>query len=259
VTAPALRASRAACVASIVGVQAHEVPLSDDELRAWLGERALGLVEIADAAQFAWPGPWIARRGGEAVLMFGVPSGVIYDPAGTGGEPIDGGWMLAAHDVSLWDERDRGAEPGEGVVEAVLVAAAAQAPVQSVGEATAVPGLGLEGDRYATAPGGTFGFSRPGGALTLVEVEVLAELGFEGADARRNVVTRGIRLNALVGRRFMVGEVECAGRRLCEPCAHLERLAGRELLRPLVHRGGLRADILTAGAIRPGDPIRPLP
>ncbi|MEA2306870.1 MAG: hypothetical protein QOH43_4150, partial [Solirubrobacteraceae bacterium] len=76
--------------------------------------------------------------------------------------------------------------------------------------------------------------------------------------ARRNVVTRGIDLDALVGRRFRVGEVVCAGRRPCEPCAHLERLTEPGTLRGLVHRGGLRADVLTGGTIRLGDPVTPV-
>jgi MOSC domain-containing protein YiiM len=68
------------------------------------------------------------------------------------------------------------------------------------------------------------------------------------------VLTRGIDLNALVGRRFTVGGVECIGQRLCEPCAHLERLTPGTL-RPLIHRGGLRADVLTDGEIRTGAPV----
>ena len=75
------------------------------------------------------------------------------------------------------------------------------------------------------------------------------------AEARRNIVTRGIDLNALVGQRFRVGDVECVGRRLCEPCAHLERLTHKGVLRELIHRGGLRADILTAGNITVGAAI----
>jgi MOSC domain-containing protein YiiM len=73
------------------------------------------------------------------------------------------------------------------------------------------------------------------------------------AEARRNIVTRGI--DTLVGQRFRVGDVECVGRRLCEPCAHLERLTHRGVLRNLIHRGGLRADILTAGSITVGAAI----
>jgi MOSC domain-containing protein YiiM len=75
-------------------------------------------------------------------------------------------------------------------------------------------------------------------------------LGFAGT--RRNVLTRGIDVNALVGRTFRIGDVLCAGRRLCEPCAHLERLSGPGVLRPLIHRGGLRVDVLTDGEIRLG-------
>ena len=120
-------------------------------------------------------------------------------------------------------------------------------------EAAAHAARGLEGDRYFDAAGT---FSNPysdGHDLTLIEAEVVDELGLPPAEARRNVVTRGIDLNALVGRRFRVGGVECVGRRLCEPCAHLQRLTHPGILRDLVHRGGLRADILADGPIRVGD------
>ena len=86
--------------------------------------------------------------------------------------------------------------------------------------------------------------------------EVLDELGIDLAASRRNVATRGIDVNALVGRRFRLGDVLCQGLRLCEPCVHLDRLSGPGLLRPLIHRGGLRADVLTDGEIRSGDAIR---
>ena len=101
-------------------------------------------------------------------------------------------------------------------------------------------------------------FSNPysrGHDLTLIEAEVVDDLGLAPEVPRRNVVTRGIDLNALVGRRFRVGEVECEGQRLCEPCAHLQRLTDPGLLRPLVHRGGLRADIVSGGVIRVGDVV----
>jgi MOSC domain-containing protein YiiM len=100
--------------------------------------------------------------------------------------------------------------------------------------------------------------------LILIQAEVLdglilaedRRLGY--AEARRNLVTRGIDLNALVGRRFRVGEAECIGQRLCEPCVHLERLTTKGVLRGLIHRGGLRADILTDGRIRIGSAIETL-
>ena len=116
-------------------------------------------------------------------------------------------------------------------------------------------GDGLAGDRYA-AGAGTFASHRPGSALTLVDADVLDELG-RPVDHRRNVVVRGTDLNALVGVEFTLGEATCRGRRLCEPCAHLDRLNGGGVLRPLVHRGGLRADVLTPGTIRVGDALTP--
>ena len=129
-----------------------------------------------------------------------------------------------------------------------------------VEQATAHAGRGLEGDRYFDARGT---FSDPhatGNDLTLIEAEVLEQLtlpqaGLAPQDARRNVVTRGIDLNALVGRRFAIGAVTCVGRRLCEPCAHLQRLTVPGTLRALVHKGGLRADLLTGGVIRAGDTV----
>ena len=125
----------------------------------------------------------------------------------------------------------------------------------AVDRAEAVAGAGLRGDRYLTRDGS---FDGPSGHdLTLVEAERLEGL-LAPVDARRNIVTRGIDLNALVGRRFAVGDVECAGRRLCEPCALLERLTAPGILRALVHQGGLRADILRGGTIAPGDAVRAL-
>ena len=100
--------------------------------------------------------------------------------------------------------------------------------------------------------------------LTLIEAEVLDQLvlpdgrRLEYGEARRNLITRGVDLNSLVGRRFRVGNVECLGQRLCEPCAHLERLTTKGVLRGLIHRGGLRADILTDGHISMEMPFTPM-
>ncbi|HWH94082.1 MAG TPA: MOSC domain-containing protein [Baekduia sp.] len=259
------RSTLAACIAQVLGVTAVDVPLDDVELRAYLGERGLGLVPIADAASFAWAGSWIARRPeretGEprAVVMFGVPSGVIWDPAGTTDEILDG-LLVAPLELAAWPPTPP-AQIAPGTVEALLIAPEATAPVVQVRSAAAVPGRGLEGDRYFTG-GGTFASGRPGSALTLVDAAVLDELTAQrdGApvDHRRNVVVRGTDLNALVGREFTIGAVRCRGRRLCEPCAHLDRLnEGPTILRPLVHRGGLRADIVTAGTLRVGDRLVP--
>ncbi len=213
---------------------------------------------IAGAAGFAWPGPWIALRpasdgsGPRAAVMFGVPSGPIWDPAGTTDEVV-GGFMVAALDVSVW-QPPSAREPGSGVVEALVLAPTAEAPVRHVQEAAAVAGQGLEGDRYAAGQG-TFASGRPGSALTLIEAAVLDELG--PIDHRRNVVVRGTDLNALVGREFTLGELRCRGSRLCEPCLHLDELNDGGVLRPLVHRGGLRADIVAGGTVRVGDVLLP--
>ena len=133
-------------------------------------------------------------------------------------------------------------------VEGITIGASdALGPVESV---NAVAGCGLEGDRKFR-PGG----QRPGGALTLVEAEVLEDVGLTGRQSRRQVVVRGVRLNELVGRRFKVGGVECVGVELCEPCLHLESLTRPGIIDELVHRAGLNADILSSGMIAVGDPV----
>jgi MOSC domain-containing protein YiiM len=256
------RSTLAASVASIVGVPASDVPLDDDGLRAWLAGRGLGLVPVDAAPEFAWAGPWIAWRprrdggGRAAAVMFGVPSGVVFDPAGTTDEVL-AGLVPAALDIALWSAGERG-DPGRGVVEAIVVAAEAGAAAVTVPEARVFAGRGLEGDRYAAAAG-TFASGRPGSALTVIDAGVLDELAATtGApiDHRRNVVVRGVDVNALVGRTFRIGDVRCEGRRLCEPCAHLDRLNASDVLRALVHRGGLRADILADGVMHVGDVVQ---
>jgi MOSC domain-containing protein YiiM len=121
-------------------------------------------------------------------------------------------------------------------------------------------GRGIVGDRYFDGTGTFSASEKHGQQLTLIEAEVLDALREDGlhltpADARRNIVARGIDLNALVGQEFQIGAARCIGRRLCEPCSHLQRLTGLALLRPMVHRGGLRADILTSGVVHVGDAI----
>ena len=126
----------------------------------------------------------------------------------------------------------------------------------------AVPGKGLEGDRYFHGVG-TFSPQpqKPDFELTFIELENVeafaaeSGLAFSAADARRNVVTKGIRLNELVGQEFQVGEVRIRGVRLCEPCSHLAKTSFPEVLKGLVHKGGLRAQILSAGEIRVGDKV----
>lgn len=228
--------------------------------KQWLGESNLGLVPIADAAAFSWPGEWLARvraaDGDHAVLMFGSPSGAMFDPAAAlaGGGTIEEGWLVAPLDLHVPIEQPWGRDAGAGVVAGLLVAPDAEAPLHRVDSVDAIAGRGLEGDRYAKGIG-TFNATGRGYELTLVEAEVLEEVDLSWEDARRNVVTHGIALNALVGRRFTIGSVECVGRRLAEPCSHLEKLSRPGILRPLVHRAGLRADILTGGPIAVGDAV----
>ena len=101
---------------------------------------------------------------------------------------------------------------------------------------------------------GTFPSGLPGSALTLIEAEVCESFTppLDPNEHRRNVVTRGIALNDLVGHEFRIGSVRCRGMRLCEPCTVVQRYASRPVLRPLVHRGGLRADILEDGVVDVG-------
>jgi hypothetical protein len=230
--------------------------------KQWLAERNLGLVPIDNAASFAWPGRWLAciraTDRDHAVVMFGAPSGPIFDPAGAlaSGGTIQAGWLLAPLDLELPIDKPYGIDPGVGSVAGLLLAAEAEAPLAQVDEALAIAGRGLEGDRYAAGQG-TFSGPGRGYELTLIEAEVLDDIDLSWEQARRNIVTRDVALNSLVGRRFMVGSVECVGRRLAEPCSHLEGLARPGLLRPLVHRGGLRADIVGGGQIKLGDKVGP--
>lgn len=252
--------SLAACVASVL--EADAAPGTVQALRPWLALRGLGLVPIADAAAFGWAGPWIARgRAADGrvghVVRFGVPSGTAWDPAGLGPDAVvEVGWVIAALDPVAGPRRSTGDVDVAGRVEAIAVAARKEGPVTLVAAAEAVAGRGLRGDRYA-AGAGTFPSPGDGAALTLVAAEVLEAFAppLTPGEHRRNVVVRGADLDALVGRRFRLGAVLCEGRRPAEPCAHLERLARRPLLRALVHRGGLRADVLEGGTLRVGDPL----
>lgn len=147
----------------------------------------------------------------------------------------------------------------QGTVIGIFVAPAAEAPIVFLDSAVGIPGLGLEGDRYYKK-GGTFSDrGEAGRALTLIESEALEALERDYGirlpygEARRNIVTRGIALSHLVGKTFRCGSVLARGTRLCEPCSHLENISGLKVQRGLIHRGGLRADILQEGTIRIGD------
>lgn len=153
--------------------------------------------------------------------------------------------------------------PTGGRVVSIYVAPAAGSPMQQRHEALAVPRRGLEGDRYFDGLGAFSSGVSPGREvteLTLIEAEVIEQLrrdcgiDVDAADSRRNVVTRGVALDGLVGREFSVGEVRLHGASLCEPCVSLVKSdSNRHLLRGLAHKGGLRARILTGGVFAIGD------
>jgi len=130
-----------------------------------------------------------------------------------------------------------------------------------VQEIRVVPGKGLEGDRYFKEMGTYSHEPGLGRGVTLIEIEAIEALkrdygiDLEAKDSRRNIAIRGVPLNHLVGQEFKVGEVILRGIRLCEPCSHLEKLSHKGVMRGLIHRGGLRAEILTEGMIRVGDTI----
>jgi MOSC domain-containing protein YiiM len=144
----------------------------------------------------------------------------------------------------------------------ILTASKEGAPIESRSEALAVAGVGLEGDRYAAGVG-TFSKGDAGRQVTLVAVEALDELEREHglrvtpAETRRNLATRGVPLNDLVGQTFRVGGAVLVGVRLCEPCGYLEETTGKPLKTAAMGRMGLRADIVEGGPIRLGDRIEP--
>jgi MOSC domain-containing protein YiiM len=192
--------------------------------------------------------------------MYGVPSGVAWDPSGATaaeGWRLEGGYVVAALDIALARPPLARAPVGSGTIEAIFVASEAGAAATAVDTVRALPGRGLDGDRHVFGTG-TFPSGLPGSALTLIEAEVCESFtpALGAGEHRRNVVTRGIELNALVGHEFLLGAVRCRGMRLCEPCTVVERYASRPVLRALVHRGGLRADILEEGEVRVGDRVR---
>lgn len=125
------------------------------------------------------------------------------------------------------------------------------APVEPVASAEARAGRGLEGDRHFFPEGE----AAAGQALTLVEEEIVDEVGLGPGATRRQVTVRGVRLDELVGRRFRVGNVECFGVEICEPCLSLERNTRPGIIKDLVHRGGINADILNDGTISLGDEV----
>lgn len=149
-----------------------------------------------------------------------------------------------------------------GALTDLFLSPEASAPMRRAEHARALAGRGLEGDRYADSGGSFSRWPHPGRAITLIASEALAdaeaEFGVTLADGehRRNLVVTGVPLADLKGVAFRIGEVEFRGWRICAPCTYLIRVTGQDLIfEALVRRGGLRAEILTDGVIRRGDPV----
>ena len=148
-------------------------------------------------------------------------------------------------------------------IEAIYIARQAGGTMEYLHEASLVAGRGIEGDRYF-AEQGTFSDRKspePDREVTLIEAEEIEKFNAEEGmslnfgDMRRNVITRGVRLNELVDHEFSIGSVRLRGIRLCEPCAHLSKLVDKRLLKGMVHRAGLRACILNDGRVQAGDTV----
>ena len=147
-----------------------------------------------------------------------------------------------------------------GKVLAIHIAPVPHGETQPAESVRAIAGVGLEGDHHTRRP-------KPGAGreVTLIEAEALAafyrdyHIELSHNESRRNILTIGVPLNNLVGQQFQVGEVVLKGIELCEPCGHLATLTGKKVKPGLVHRGGLRAEILLGGTIRCGDIVQPLP
>lgn len=154
--------------------------------------------------------------------------------------------------------------PGEVV--AIHITDSAGQPMRGRESAVALAGEGLEGDRYRNGVGFYSQTPTTPGAreLTLIAEEALADVTAETGipiplhEHRRNITTRGIDVDALLGHQFRIGDVLCEGVRACPPCNHLDELTGKPLLQPLARRGGLRARIVRGGVLRVGDRIEPI-
>ena len=262
-------------VAGLIGRSPSGLPEPEGDewlgvLRQWLARVNCGLVSIAEPGKFSWPGHWIGivRHGGAvAVLLFGTPSAVIQSPSapelvGLGVEELEFEQALLLVPIDPFTRPDVQRERRIGEVAGIYVTGKKTEPMHSVQSATAMAGKGLDGDRYA-AGAGTFTPTSSrlrGYDITLIESEVLERMmpSLAPGESRRNLVTRGIDLNALVGKEFRIGTVRALGQRLCEPCVHLQRLTRPGVVADLVHRGGLRADLLTGGDITIGSRIEPV-
>lgn len=145
---------------------------------------------------------------------------------------------------------------GGGRVTGLYTAVAAGEPMQSHDAVRVEPGLGIAGDRYATGEGHWSDPRWPDQQLTLVEAELQEALGLDSDGLRRNIVTRGIDLATLIGVEFRIGTARLRGVRPCDPCRYIETLTHAGLFGELAGRGGLRAEVVSAGVIHVGDIVQ---
>lgn len=151
----------------------------------------------------------------------------------------------------------------QGTLLHIHIAGAASQPMQALETARLVAGAGIEGDRYASRKGTYSANHHVDRQVTLIEAETLQALardhGIELAPAehRRNLTTRGVPLNHLVGRYFRVGECVLFGGRLNVPCRYLEDLVGKKVFKPLLNRSGLNCRIVVGGLARASDRVEP--
>ncbi len=149
----------------------------------------------------------------------------------------------------------------KGKLVSIFISAESGEDMQEISTVEAVAGRGLKGDRFFVEETTDQSQHDPSREITLIEIETFQavenEYGikFSPAESRRNLITCGVPLNHLVGKEFIVGQVHLRGLRLCEPCAHLASMTQKEVLPALIHRGGLRAQIIRGGRITVGDTI----
>jgi MOSC domain-containing protein YiiM len=148
-----------------------------------------------------------------------------------------------------------------GKVEGIYVTPNRGEPTMLVEQAHVVPGKGIEGDRYFNQHETSIADSKPGREITLIEMESIEAICREDGviispdQTRRNIVTRGVSLNDLVGQLFNIGTIQLRGIRLCEPCNYLASRTDPRILHSMAHRGGLRAEIITEGIVHVNDII----
>ena len=273
-----MQRSVAACLASILELDVARVPVPGERhpqpwtvWRQWLGQRGLGLVPIADPASFDWPGPWLAMvrasdgEGCVGAVAFGAPPGLAWSPLG--GRNVRGGRRRLPDRAGRCDAlgpiaRRCRTRPGHGRGHRGRAGGRGRDASGRPGLARA--GRGLEGDRYFDEQGTFSNAYGRGYDLTLIEAEVLDSLDLP---AGRLIPRRPAGTSSPAASTSTPSSASTSGsatssasaQRLCEPCAHLERLTAATgkpgALRALIHKGGLRADVLSDGEIRVGDEI----